>query len=74
MTCCPKIESDILIQEEESSSEEQFYINKELKSKERLDICLSCPEIRTLNRCNQCGCFMNIKTRIYNSKCPLGKW
>ena len=52
-----------------------FYINKSKHSQERLDICKACPElIGPLNNCLQCGCFMNIKVRIYESTCPLGKW
>jgi hypothetical protein len=43
--------------------------------KERLDICLSCPELIQLTKtCKKCGCFMDIKTRLEASKCPIGKW
>lgn len=46
----------------------------ELK-KERLDICLSCPELISLTKqCKQCGCFMELKTGLELSKCPMGKW
>lgn len=40
----------------------------------RLKICESCPELRPLKRCGQCGCFMVIKTRLKYARCPLGKW
>lgn len=41
----------------------------------RYDICLDCPEfIRLTKQCKQCGCFMNLKTRLAASSCPLGKW
>lgn len=44
-------------------------------AKERLDICLSCPElIKITKQCKQCGCFMSIKARLQEAKCPLGKW
>lgn len=43
--------------------------------KERMDICKSCEFLFTpTNQCTQCGCFMNIKTRINEAYCPLGKW
>lgn len=41
----------------------------------RYDLCLDCPEfIRLTKQCKQCGCFMNLKTRLSNAECPLGKW
>ncbi len=56
-------------------SQTDFLLNKEKRSQERLTICKSCPElIGPLNNCRQCGCFMNIKVRIYSSRCPLDKW
>jgi hypothetical protein len=41
---------------------------------ERLAICKTCPELETLDRCKQCGCFMQSKTKLPNANCPLGKW
>ena len=58
----------------EIETEESFYLNKETRSEDRLSICKACPELGALNRCRQCGCFMNIKTRIYSAECPLGLW
>jgi hypothetical protein len=55
-------------------TEEEFLLDKETMSQQRLDICKSCPELRALNNCRQCGCFMNIKVRIYSATCPIGKW
>jgi hypothetical protein len=56
-------------------TEEEFYADKAANSQTRLDICKSCPElVGPLNNCTQCGCFMNIKVRIYSASCPLGKW
>jgi len=44
-------------------------------AKERLDICLSCPElIKVTKQCKKCGCFMVAKTKLESAKCPLGKW
>lgn len=42
---------------------------------ERFDICLGCPELtKKTNQCKQCGCFMELKTKLPNAYCPLGKW
>jgi hypothetical protein len=42
---------------------------------ERLEICKKCEyiELDTL-RCSQCGCFMEYKTKLPFSDCPLKKW
>jgi hypothetical protein len=43
--------------------------------KERLKICLSCPElIKLTHQCKKCGCFMELKTKLAEAKCPIGKW
>ncbi len=43
--------------------------------KERLDICISCPELIQLTKtCKKCGCFMELKTKLEASRCPIGKW
>lgn len=78
-SCCGErnepVESQIEILEEDTSQRElDFYLDKEVNSLKRFAICKTCPELKALNRCRQCGCFMNIKVRIYTSKCPLGKW
>ena len=69
-SCCN--DQEIIVQSQEA--ELDFLLNKESQSQQRMAICQTCPELGTLNRCRQCGCFMNIKTRIYSSSCPLGKW
>jgi hypothetical protein len=40
----------------------------------RWDICQSCPELTSLDRCKQCGCFMRLKVRVKPARCPLNKW
>lgn len=41
----------------------------------RYNICLSCPELIKLSKqCRQCGCLMNVKTKMKAARCPLGKW
>lgn len=40
---------------------------------ERLDICSKCPHYNG-RRCDICGCFMQTKSKLPSSHCPLGKW
>ncbi len=39
----------------------------------RLAICVECPSY-TGDRCEECGCYMNIKAHFAAMRCPLGKW
>jgi Family of unknown function (DUF6171) len=42
---------------------------------ERLEICRACPSfIKATTQCKECGCIMNLKTKLPNAECPLGKW
>ena len=44
---------------------------------ERISTCEDCElGIRTLGklRCQDCGCFMDVKAWLRSSKCPLNKW
>jgi hypothetical protein len=43
-------------------------------SKERLEICKSCENLKSMNRCKICGCFMDAKTKLARFSCPIGKW
>lgn len=50
------------------------YASEEL-AENRYDICLSCPELIKLTKtCKKCGCFMSMKTKLQDAKCPLNKW
>jgi len=50
------------------------YIDKSV-SDQRMSICLACEHlIKLTNQCKECGCFMNLKTKLQNAKCPIGKW
>ena len=41
----------------------------------RLDICKGCEFLfKPTNTCKKCGCFMDVKTKIATSSCPVGKW
>lgn len=41
---------------------------------ERMEICEACPELSFAKTCNECHCFMPMKTRLAHASCPLGKW
>jgi hypothetical protein len=76
MSCCPEPITEIKTIEivEDKETEEQFLLNKESRSEQRMAICRQCPDLMALNMCRYCKCFMNVKTRIYSAKCPVGKW
>lgn len=41
----------------------------------RFSTCESCEKFLKLTKqCLECGCLMNLKTRLVEAKCPLGKW
>lgn len=41
----------------------------------RYNICDWCPEFISLTKqCKECGCFMNLKVKLENATCPIGKW
>lgn len=45
------------------------------KYSSRMSICESCPKfIKATKQCKECGCFMNVKSRLEHAECPLGKW
>jgi hypothetical protein len=53
---------------------ETEYVSEE-DAKARLDICKACPRlIKGTNQCKECGCFMNLKTKLKDASCPLHKW
>ncbi len=44
-------------------------------AEKRMGVCNECPELIPMTKqCKQCGCFMNMKTRLEKATCPLGKW
>ena len=47
-------------------------VNDEERSR-RLKICHSCEHF-SAPRCTLCGCFMNFKTTLTSSNCPIHKW
>ena len=41
---------------------------------ERLEICNQCEYLTITRQCSKCGCFVDGKTLLSSSKCPLKKW
>jgi hypothetical protein len=77
--CCGQEPQEELIQtdivENPEETRIQWYINKEENAANRFNICHDCDQlVPVVSMCKQCGCFMKIKTRIYDSSCPLQKW
>ena len=50
------------------------YIEK-IESDKRMQICLGCEHlIKLTHQCKKCGCLMNLKTKLKDATCPIGKW
>ena len=41
--------------------------------KMRWDLCLGCEFLKD-DSCLECGCFMKVKHKLAQAKCPIGKW
>jgi len=42
-------------------------------SGQRMNICRTCKFFSPkTERCQKCGCFMKLKTKVQNAKCPVG--
>lgn len=41
---------------------------------QRLEICKACPELIPGTRCRLCGCYMVVKTKVANARCPAHRW
>ena len=51
-----------------------FYVSKAL-TKKRIKTCEVCNLFDSRQRrCNSCGCFMDIKTKLRLAKCPSNLW
>lgn len=46
------------------------------EKKQRLDICKKCEFVKNkvLLRCGKCECLLNLKTKLKEVVCPIGKW
>ena len=41
----------------------------------RIEICNSCEFLLEITRnCKKCGCFVDVKTKISHTSCPVKKW
>jgi hypothetical protein len=41
----------------------------------RMSICEECPSyLKITGQCKQCGCFMKLKTKLQDARCPDRKW
>ena len=44
-------------------------------SKARFAICEQCPFLNTTTKkCQRCGCYMPVKTKLTKATCPVKKW
>lgn len=51
-----------------------IFVSTEVQ-KQRLLICSVCDQLDTATaRCTECGCFVQIKSKVTTEECPLGKW
>lgn len=42
---------------------------------QRLITCFDCDRlIKVTTQCKECGCFMRMKVKLKEAKCPLNKW
>ena len=51
----------------------KFFV-KTVVSDHRMTICRACDQLSEHNFCNQCGCYMPLKTKMGWADCPLKKW
>ena len=59
-----------------SKASKDVLLNNKVSSVERnrrISICHTCEHF-SAPRCTLCGCFMNFKTTLESSECPIGKW
>lgn len=44
-------------------------------SEKRMDICMACEHLeKKSKKCMKCRCFMDYKTMVPGSACPIHKW
>lgn len=50
-------------------------VDDEKIAEKRFEICKTCPElVKLTHQCKKCGCFMKLKTKLHDAKCPIEKW
>lgn len=41
----------------------------------RMDVCRACPKFNAnMARCDECGCFLQVKAKLAGMLCPLDSW
>ena len=40
----------------------------------RWNLCSSCEFLKDGKKCQKCGCFMTVKHKLSQARCPIGKW
>lgn len=59
---------------QEAMSGGDIFVSTEVQ-KQRLLICSVCDQLDSATaRCIECGCFVQIKSKVTTEECPLGKW
>ena len=56
-----------------NSSNEEIFLSQE-EAQKRYDICKKCEYFLITTQCSKCLCFMKVKVKISQSKCPIDKW
>ncbi len=70
-----KLKNLINIIEEKSVKTLETIRVEENTRETRLDICLSCEHLfKPTQNCKKCGCFVQAKTWLKNTSCPIKKW
>lgn len=54
------------------ANRETLFVPAEVR-KSRLVACADCPRKKGA-KCEECGCFLSLKSRLATEDCPLGKW
>lgn len=53
----------------------QHAITDDETQKIRIELCNSCEHlVKPTRTCTKCGCFVDAKTRLKHSSCPIEKW
>ena len=66
---------DDLLKIAEAAIEGKKILSEKELSDLRMSICEGCPSYSSdSKKCNECGCFMPMKTKFETSTCPKNKW
>lgn len=50
-------------------------VAEETVIQERINICNNCDYLfQPTRNCKLCGCFIDLKTKLKSSSCPINKW